>query len=161
MNLRSLSRALALVVMLAAVAHAQGNTATVNGTVVDESKAVLPGVTVTASDLDTGRRYSGVTDERGTFQIVSLPPGNYKVQAELSGFAVAEVSRVELLVGQNAAMNFTLTVSSLRENVTVTGEAPLVDSPRARSPATSTVGRWRRCRCRGATGSSSRCWSRA
>ena len=48
-------------------------------------------MTVTASDLETGRKYSGVSDDRGSFQIVSLPPGIYKVQAELSGFSVAEV----------------------------------------------------------------------
>ncbi len=127
MTLRNFSLALALLIGLTGTARAQGNTATVHGTIVDESKAVLPGVTITASDLETGRRYTSVTDERGTFQIVSLPPGIYKVQAELSGFGTGEVSRVELLVGQNASMNFTLTVSAVRENVTVTGEAPLVD----------------------------------
>src|SRR3954447_13173744 len=127
MKLRHLLCALALQLGLTAGVHAQGNTAAVHGTIVDESKAVLPGVTVTAGDLDTGRRYTSVSDERGTFEIVSLPPGVYKVQAELSGFRVGEVARVELLVGQNASMSFTLTVSAVRETVTVTGESPLVD----------------------------------
>src|SRR5579864_7918265 len=113
--------------LAAAPAVAQVNTATVNGTVTDESKAVLPGVTVTATDKETGRKYVAVTDGRGAYQLALLPPGTYQVQADLAGFAGAEVPTVELLVGQQAAILFTLKISTVRENVTVTGEAPLID----------------------------------
>jgi hypothetical protein len=114
-------------VCLAASAAAQVNTATVSGIVADESKAVLPGVTVTAADKETGRKYVAVTDERGSYRLSLLPPGIYKIQADLSGFAPAEVPTVELLVGQSATLPFTLKISVVRENVTVTGEAPLID----------------------------------
>src|SRR6185436_867538 len=131
-TLEALMRATLTVFTLAALmalpiaAAAQVNTATINGIVSDESKAILPGATVTASDLATGRKYVGVSDERGAYKI-SVPPGTYQVQAELSGFGNAEVPRVELLVGQNASIAFTLKISSLAETLTVTGEAPLVD----------------------------------
>src|SRR5262249_206038 len=108
-------------------AEAQINTATVNGVVTDESKSVLPGVTVTATDLETGRRHIGVSDARGTFRIALLEPGLYRLQAELSGFATAEMPKVELLVGQNSTFNFTLKLATVEESVTVTGETPLVD----------------------------------
>jgi hypothetical protein len=108
-------------------AGAQVNTATVNGVATDASKAVLPGVTVTATDLQTGRTYTAVTDDRGAYQLVFLPPGTYKVQAELSGFATAQVPKVELLVGQNATIAFPMKLAAVEESVTVTGESPLVD----------------------------------
>src|SRR5713101_9253106 len=107
-------------------AVAQVNTATVAGVVSDDSKAVLPGATVTATDLETGRKYVVVSDDRGAYRMV-VPPGAYQVQAELSGFGAAGVPRVELLVGQNALIAFALKISSLAETLTVTGEAPLVD----------------------------------
>ncbi len=118
----------ALIVALAPVAGAQVSTATVTGTVADESKSLLPGVSVTATDLQTGRQYAAVTDERGEYRLVNLPPGAYRVTAELQGFANVELPRVELLVGQNATLPLTLKVASLQETVTVTGESPLVDT---------------------------------
>src|SRR4051812_49201471 len=113
-------------ILCAAPARAQVNTATVNGVVSDESKAVLPGATVTATDLETGRKYVAISDERGAYT-VRVPPGTYQVVAELAGFGTAEVPKIELLVGQNASIGFAMKISSLAETLTVTGEAPLVD----------------------------------
>jgi hypothetical protein len=126
MRTRSLVLALAAALAMPATGAAQVNMATVNGVVSDESKAVLPGTTVTATDLETGRKYVAVSDERGAYK-VSVPPGRYRVHAELAGFGTAEVPKVELLVGQNASIAFALKISSLAETLTVTGEAPLVD----------------------------------
>src|SRR5437870_13854619 len=72
------------------------------GVVVDESKAVLPGVTVTATDVKTGREFVAASSERGEYRLVGLPAGTYDVRVELEGFARTEVKGVELLVGQNA-----------------------------------------------------------
>ena len=71
------------VALLAGVASAQQ--ATIVGTVTDESKAVLPGVTVTVSDMAKGTQIVAVTDARGEYRVPQLTPGDYKVQAELAG----------------------------------------------------------------------------
>jgi hypothetical protein len=101
--------------------------AAVTGTILDEQKAVLPGATVTATELSTGRQYTAVSDERGEYRMPRVAPGIYKVQAELPGFATVLVPSVELLVGQNAVIPFTMKVAGLEETITVTGESPLVD----------------------------------
>jgi carboxypeptidase family protein len=124
-----LSRCALLLSLLAlpTVAFAQAN-ATVSGTVTDESKAVLPGVTVTATEITTGRQFVGVTDERGEYRFVNVSPGTYKIRAELTGFATVTTPNLELLVGQNALVPFALKVATLQETVTVTGLSPLVDT---------------------------------
>ena len=121
-----------LFVLLAAVAPAYAQVeATIVGTVADESKAVLPGVTVTAADLATGRQFTAVTDVRGEYRLVGMQAGKYKVQAELAGFAPSVLSEVELLVGQNATIVFSMKVASIAETLTVSAAAPLVDTRQA------------------------------
>lgn len=125
---RFLSAGVVLVCLLfASVAHAQQQ-ASIVGVVTDETKAVLPGVNVTATNLETGNQATGLSDERGEYRLLRLPPGKYKVQAELQGFASVIVPEVELLVGQNATVPFTLKLAQVSETVTITGEAPLVDT---------------------------------
>jgi hypothetical protein len=115
------------VLVLASVASVFAQDASLAGTITDETKSVLPGVTVTATNLDTGSTSIAVTDERGDYRLPKLAPGKYKVKAELGGFGGVVVPSVELLVGQNAAVPFTLRVAAVGEDITVTGEAPLVD----------------------------------
>jgi hypothetical protein len=124
-----LSRCALLLSLLAlpTAAFGQAN-ATVTGTVTDESRAVLPGVTVTATEITTGRQFAGVTDERGEYRFVNVSPGTYKIQAELTGFATVTTPNLELLVGQNALVPFTLKVAALQETVTVSGLSPLVNT---------------------------------
>src|SRR5439155_16969107 len=125
--LRSIIPVLLLTVSPAA-ALGQVSSASLNGSVTDESKAVLPGATVTATDLSTGRAYQAVADARGEYSIVNLTPGSYKVQAELTGFATVVNPSVEFLVGQNVTLPFVLKLASVEETVTVSGQAPLVDT---------------------------------
>jgi hypothetical protein len=105
--------------------HAQD--ATVAGTVTDESGAVLPGVTATATSLDTGREYVAVTTDRGEYRLLGVPAGRYRIQAELQGFATVIVESIELLVGQNATVPLSMKVAALAETVLVTSESPLID----------------------------------
>ena len=132
--------------------------ATVQGTVVDESRGVLPGVTVTATEINTGRQSIAVTSEDGRYRLENLPPGRYKLRIELPGFATAEIADIELLVGANATVPpVTMKVAALEETVTVSGAgAARRRHARRRWPATSTAARWRSCRCRAATGRSCR-----
>jgi hypothetical protein len=101
--------------------------ASIVGTVADESKAVLPGVTITATEELKGTQVVSVTDERGNYRFVQLTPGTYKVQAELAGFGNVVVEKIQLLVGQTATVPIVLKVAALTETLTVTGESPLVD----------------------------------
>jgi hypothetical protein len=109
----------------------QGGTAALIGTATDESKAVLPGVTITATELSTDRTYQAVTDERGEYRMANISPGRYKVKADLTGFAAVVYSNVEVLVGQNATLQFSLKLGAVEETVQVTGQAPLVDTQSA------------------------------
>ena len=108
-------------------APAFAQVATLTGTVTDETKAVLPGATVTATNVATGGQTLGVSDGRGEFRLLNLPPGTYKVTAQLSGFSTMIVESLELLVGRNATIPFVLKVANLSETVTVSSESPLVD----------------------------------
>jgi hypothetical protein len=114
--------------LLCGAASARAQNVSVVGTVADETKSVLPGVTVTAVDLDTGRQFSAVTDVKGEYRLLNVPAGNYKLQAELAGFATVVLAKVELLVGQNANIPFTLKIAQVSETLTVLGESPLVDT---------------------------------
>ena len=74
------------------------------GTVVDESQGVLPGATVTATEINTGRQSLAVTAADGRYRFDNLPPGRYKLRIELPGFAPVEIAGIELLVGANATV---------------------------------------------------------
>jgi hypothetical protein len=112
-----------------AVGYAQE--ATVTGTVTDSTGGVLPGVTIKAVNEASGNIFEAVTDARGTYRL-SARIGNYKVTATLAGFGNLARS-LDLQVGQTAVVNLQMAVSTVQENVTVTGEPPLI------SPTTSSV----------------------
>jgi hypothetical protein len=114
-----------LVVALPLAASAQE--ATLNGSVRDNTGGVLPGVTVTATHEAAGTTYVGVTDAAGLYRIV-LRAGVYRITGELAGFATVARPGIELLVGRTATLNLEMGVSGVQETVTVTGEAPLIDT---------------------------------
>jgi carboxypeptidase family protein/TonB-dependent receptor-like protein len=112
------------ILLLPVAAFAQESVLT--GTVTDSTGAVLPGVTVTASNEATGNKFVGVTDERGIYRI-PVRVGSYQVTAELQGFSTASRMGINLLVGQTATLDMRMAPSTVQETVTVTGEAPLID----------------------------------
>jgi hypothetical protein len=124
--------ALGLVLVVAASAAAQSQAAdgAVEGTVVDSSGGVLPGATVTVTNVETGVSRTVVTNERGLYRALLLPLGTYRVTAELSGFKRFDRSGVMLLAGQTAVIDVTLEVGNLAEVVSVTADAPIVDPGR-------------------------------
>ena len=97
------------------------------GTAVDDTKAVLPGVNVTATDQETGRVTSAVTNEKGEYRLLRLLPGKYTVTADLSGFSSVILKDIELLVGNNLNIPFTMKLAQVSETLTVIGETPLID----------------------------------
>ncbi len=117
---------IALASLVGSVAFAQQ--ASIVGVAVDATKAVLPGVNVTATDQAAGRQLIAVTNEKGEYRLLNVPPGTYTLQAELSGFTTVALRDVELLVGQNANITLTMKLAQVSETVTVLGESPLVDT---------------------------------
>jgi hypothetical protein len=123
---------IALALLLPSSLAAQQN-ATVQGTVVDESKGVMPGVTVTIAESSTGRESIAITAVDGRYRFENLAPGKYKLRIELSGFATTEIPDMELLVGTNATVPpVTMTVAGVAETVTVSSQVPLVDMTSSR-----------------------------
>ncbi len=116
----------AVVLLLPFAGYAQEQ-AVLTGTVTDSTGAVLPGVTVTATHEATGNVFVGVTDGTGTYRM-PVRVGAYRMTAELQGFTTVQRTGVELLVGQTASINVQMKPSSVQETVTVTAEAPLIET---------------------------------
>src|SRR6185369_348487 len=109
------------------LAFAQG-TASVAGTVRDASGGVLPGVTVTATQTDTGFTRTAVTDEEGRFNIPSLPVGPYRLEFSLQGFTTFAQTGIVLEVNAALTINAALSLGNLQETVLVAGASPLVET---------------------------------
>src|ERR1051326_3947261 len=106
-------------------------TATVSGKVEDSTGAAIPGASVTVTSLETGAARTVTTGETGTYRVLSLPVGRYEVKAELIGFKIALQTGITLVVGEEAVVNLKLEVGATQEEVTVTGEAPIVNTTTA------------------------------
>jgi hypothetical protein len=114
---------------------AQANAAGLRGRIVDETGGALPGVTVTAANHDTGLSRDAVTDRDGVYRFVGLPPGTYSLNAELSGFSSVSVKAITLNVAVERELNLTLKPAAMKEQITVTVDAPLI----ATSPSIGTT----------------------
>jgi hypothetical protein len=123
--LRALWLGLVCVLVLnssSAWAQSRATTADLTGVVSDSSHAVLPGATVTATNVATNIARSALTDANGHYTIPALPPGTYTVKAELTGFAPQERQNVTLLLGTTATLDFTLAVAGQTERIVVSSE---------------------------------------
>ncbi len=112
----------------AGLVNAQVTTATLIGVVRDSSASIIPGASVVATHEGTGVTREAVSDANGEFVLSALPSGAYTVRIELTGFKASRSQGMQLGAGQTVRQNFTLEVGALAETVTVTGEAPLVDT---------------------------------
>src|SRR2546425_7612712 len=97
-----------LVVVLSTHTFAQTSNATLGGTVSDASGALIPGVTITATNTGTGIVTTVLSNEAGAYQFASLQTGTYKVKAELPGFQAAVARAFQLGGAQQARFNFTM-----------------------------------------------------
>ncbi|MGH9338462.1 MAG: carboxypeptidase regulatory-like domain-containing protein, partial [Acidobacteriota bacterium] len=107
---------------------AQYTTASLGGTVADETGAVIPGAEVTATNIDTGLTETKVTDDRGAYLFPRLPTGNYKLIVGLPGFRTYVQSGIRLAVNRVATQNITLQVGEITEQVTVQAGAELLET---------------------------------
>ncbi|MBI3895965.1 MAG: TonB-dependent receptor [Acidobacteria bacterium] len=115
-------------VCLAGVALAQVTTGTILGTASDSTGAVIPGARVTARNVQTGIARTVTTDAQGRYRAPELGLGMYEVTAEAAGFQTLVRSGIELTVGRQATVNFAMQVGAVAEVITVTGEAPLLET---------------------------------
>src|SRR5437899_10328588 len=112
----------------AASASAQFDTASVVGTVRDSSGAVVPAATVTLTNAQTGLSIVKTTNAAGLYEFFTIKPGTYVITAEKPGFAIALVDNVQVQVGSRPRVDLTMTVGQVSEKVQVTAAAPLIET---------------------------------
>ena len=125
-----LTISLVLSVGSATVSFGQSVSATtgaINGKVTDRTAAVLPGVTVTIASPSMQGVRTATTGEEGTYRFPAVPPGDYKITYELTGFSTVVREGIRVGLGFTATVNAELTLASMSESVTVTGESPVID----------------------------------
>ncbi len=122
-----------LIVLVAAMAMsparpaAQTTNGVIAGIVTDAQGGILPGVTVTLRNADTGLTRTVVAEADGRYRAGGLPPGRYELRAELQGFGPVEVVDLNVAVGTELGRNITMQLQGVQETVSVTAEAPLIE----------------------------------
>ena len=136
MSWRRISLLAVLVIVMSIPAFAQFATGTIAGTVKDASGAVIPGVSVTLSNPGViGGNQQVITNEQGRYQFTRLVPGTYGVKAELTGFRPAALDNLNVAADFTVRGDMTLEVGNVADQVTVTGESPLLDTTSALNQA--------------------------
>ena len=118
-----------LVVSLSAAARvaAQGGDGSLRGTVRDAQGGALPGVTITATSPAMLTPSVTVSDAAGNYRLINLPPGTFRITAELSGFSVFRRDDILLRAGSNFQIDITMEIGTLSETVTVAGDPPMLE----------------------------------
>src|SRR5258708_38964209 len=125
------------VILGALVVSAQVSTGTISGVVQDQSGSVIPGAMITIRNVDTGTVRTLTSAAGGRYTAPELPLGNYEVQGQQSGFQTEVRNGITLTVGREAVVNMVLKQGQTSDQVTITAEAPLVES--TSSPLSSLV----------------------
>jgi len=124
----------ALLLWIAAVTAAPAGgqvSASISGTVEDASGSPVSGATVTVKSLETGASRTAATNAEGSYRVLSLPLGAQEVKAEKPGFKAALRTGIDLRIGQEAVVNLRLEVGDLAQQVTVSEQAPVVNTTTA------------------------------
>jgi len=117
--------------LFSAIAVAQVTTGTISGTVSDPTGAAVSGATVSLKSAETAISRTVITGADGRYRAPELGLGSYEITAEAAGFQTVIRSGITLTVGREAVVDFTLQVGAIAERITVTGEAPLVQTANA------------------------------
>jgi hypothetical protein len=131
-------KAFSILLTIAASLSLAQTTASISGKVEDPAGAPVSGAMVTVTSVETGATRSATTDEAGNYKILSLHLGAQEVKAEKPGFKPVVRTGVDLIVGQEAVVNLHLEVGELAQSLTVTEEAPVVNT--TTSPVSGVVG---------------------
>jgi hypothetical protein len=118
----------ACALLLASGAFAQASAGSLIGKITDQKSAPLPGATVTATNTATGSARTSISEANGSFSIASLAIGDYNVVITLDGFATVTVEKVHINVATQRELAVQLTPAQVTETITVTAEAPLIET---------------------------------
>lgn len=117
-----------LSIVFTSAAHGQNIFGSIVGTVSDPSGAVLPKASIRVTNLGTGEMRSGTTDGQGNYEMLSLPRGEYKVEANAHGFKHYSRSPIDVVVDQVARVDITMAIGEQDQVVTVTTETPMMQT---------------------------------
>src|SRR5215831_6197095 len=117
-----------LIALSCSVVASQTSTASIVGVVRDASGALIPGVTINVKHIDSGQTRTVISSETGNYSAPSLPVGPYEISTTMPGFKQEVRRGINLVVGQQAVIDLTLEVGGNAEQVTVSEEAPLVNT---------------------------------
>ena len=123
--------ALSAVLLCSGGAFAQRTTATVHGIVQDASQAVIPGATVTVINEETAGKYEAITNDQGEFTLSFLPVGTYTVEVKMAGFKRFRETSLQLVSGQELRYTVHLELGGISDQITVTGQAPMIQNVNA------------------------------
>ena len=113
---RLVAAACVMAVCFGTSSFAQGTTGSINGTVQDNTGAILPGVSITASGPAIMGVQSAVSNTQGQYRFPSLPPGTYQLRYELSGFGALVRDGIQVSVGFTSTLNVQLQVATMRKS---------------------------------------------
>src|SRR4051812_34525491 len=130
---RALAVCLAMLLLLPASSSAQTGDGSLRGYVRDQQGGVLPGVTITATSPDLLAPVVAVSDSAGYYRLNNLPPGTYVVAADLTGFAAYKRQGILMRAGSTFNVDIQMTLSTVQESVTVTGESPMIETSKPTS----------------------------
>ena len=130
MRKSTLALLLAASLVIPALAFGQAGDSSIRGTVTDESGAVLPGVTITATSPALIAAEVVITDSQGTYRLLNLPVGDFTVEASLSGFATSRQEGILVRASTNIALDVVMSISTVQETITVTAETPMLEISR-------------------------------
>src|SRR5215831_10987097 len=133
MHPHSVTKSLAIMVLALPLAYGQSNNGRIEGTIQDSTSALVPGVQMTATNLKTQFKAEGLSGEQGQYVLTALPPGIYRLTAELKGFRKTDIEPIEVNVGTTVAQNIKLELGSVEETVTVEARALSVQTTDAQN----------------------------
>ena len=119
---------ISIAAVLAAIAFAQSGDAEITGIVKDPTGTPIAHAALTLTNLDSGVARSVVSDSDGRYRFFAIPPGRYGVKAEAVGFKTESITGMVLNIGTHLDRDIGLTVGSVQEAITVTGDVPPVDT---------------------------------
>src|SRR5690349_9536605 len=125
------------VVLFSTVASAQFR-ASLHGTVTDPQGAVVPGATATLLNTATNQKQVSTTDATGTYHFNALPPSNYQLTVDISGFKTKVLESIQIIPEQANSLDVQLDVGKVEETVTVSDATPPIDTATANIGGTIT-----------------------